>query len=103
MHGQADFAAVFERLERTGQREETVALGGVNVRMVRLPEGSEGRWDSHGATAETVLVWRGDFTVEMGEETLVLSAGQCCVVPLGVEHRGSSRTGADVVLFQVAG
>jgi mannose-6-phosphate isomerase-like protein (cupin superfamily) len=30
----------------------------------------------------------------------MLTAGQCCVVPVGAEHRGTSPTGAEVVLFK---
>ena len=100
--GLTDFTEVFARLAATQQREETVSLGGVAVRMVRVPGGAEGRWDSHSDTTETVVVWSGDFTVEFRDHTLTLSAGQCCVIPVGIEHRGNSRHGADVVLFQGA-
>lgn len=102
MNGLADFGAMFDRLTRTRQTEETLALGGVNVRMVRVVGGGEGRWDSHAHSAETVVVWSGDFTVELSEQTLSLSAGQCCVVPIGAQHRGTSRGGAEVILFQQA-
>ena len=70
--------------------------------MVRVAGGGEGRWDSHSHSAETVVVWSGDFTVEFRDHALTLSAGQCCVVPAGAEHRGTSRNGAEVVLFQQA-
>ena len=99
MNGSADFSAVFERLKKNNQAEDSVGLGGVNVRMVRVVGGGEGRWDSHAHSAETVVVWSGDFTVEFSDHTLVLSAGQCCVVPLGAQHRGTSRSGAEVILF----
>jgi mannose-6-phosphate isomerase-like protein (cupin superfamily) len=97
-----DFAEVFSRLTREGLKEETSQLGGVNVRMVRVPGGGEGRWDHHAHTTETVVVWSGDFTVEFRDHTLHLTAGQCCVVPVGAEHRGTSNAGADVILFQQA-
>lgn len=100
--GPTDFTKVFARLAAAQQREETVSLGGVNVRMVRVAGGGEGRWDSHPRTTETVVVWSGDFTVEFRDHVLTLSAGQCCVVPVGAEHRGTSRDGAEVVLFQQA-
>lgn len=99
----ADFGTVFARLAAAGQTEEAVAMGGVALRMVRVAGGGEGRWDSHPLTAETVIVWSGDFTVDFRDHALILSAGQCCVVPAGVEHRGTSRGGAEVVLFQQAG
>jgi mannose-6-phosphate isomerase-like protein (cupin superfamily) len=98
----ADFNRIFARLSAAQQGEETLAAGGVNIRMVRIAGGGAGRWDSHPLTAETVIVWSGDFTVEFRDHVLTLSAGQCCVVPQGAEHRGTSRHGAEVVLFQQA-
>lgn len=103
MMNMTDFAEVFARLAQTGTSEEIATIGGVNVRMVRVPGGGAGRWDSHAHTAETAVVWRGDFQVEFRDRTLSLSAGQCCVVPVDTEHRGTSLHGAEVVLFtQVA-
>lgn len=99
MTSMIDFSRAFARLAADGATEETVAIGGINVRMVRVVGGAPGRWDSHGHTPETVLVWSGDFTVEFRDRTLSLSGGQCCVVPIDTEHRGTSRDGAEVVLF----
>jgi mannose-6-phosphate isomerase-like protein (cupin superfamily) len=95
-----DFASAFARLAAEGRREETTELGGVNVRLVRVPGGGEGRWDHHDHTTETVVVWSGDFSVEFRDGTLRLGPGQCCVVPVNAEHRGTSQGGAEVVLFQ---
>lgn len=97
-----DFATVFGRLAASGQIEETTLLGGVNMRQVRVAGGGAGRWDSHANSTETVVVWSGSFTVEFRDRTLELTAGQCCVVPTGAEHRGTSKTRAEVILFQNA-
>ncbi len=102
MNETTDFAEVFGRLARDGHSEEIVQLGGVNVRLVRVKGGGEGRWDHHDRTAETVVVWSGDFSVELRDRTMHLSSGQCCVVPIGAEHRGTSKGGAEVILFQQA-
>ncbi len=98
--GQVDFGAAFADLAARDAREMTKPLGGVDVRLVRLPAGSEGKWDSHDDSTETVVVWSGAFQVEFRDRTLLLTAGQCCVVPVGAEHRGNSPTGAEVVLFR---
>ena len=102
MNQTTDFAEVFGRLAADGRSEETTQLGDVNVRFVRVKGGGEGRWDHHDQTTETVVVWGGEFSVEFRGHTLHLSSGQCCVVPVGAEHRGTSRTGAEVILFQQA-
>lgn len=97
---QVDFAAVFADLRARGAREVTVPTGGVDVRLVRVPAAGEGRWDCHPDSTETVVVWSGAFTVEFRDRTLRLGPGQCCVVPQGAEHRGTTPTGAEVVLFR---
>ena len=77
MNGSAHFAAVFEGLARTEQAEETVVLGGVNVRMVRVVGGLEGRWDSHGHKRRDgcSLEWRSiTRTVPDGGREMVESA-----------------------------
>lgn len=102
MNQSTDFSETFARLQRDGLTEETTRLGGVDVRLVRVPGGGEGQWGQHGATTETVVVWSGDFTVDFRDHSLSLGAGQCCVVPVGAEHRGTSNGGAEVVLFQQA-
>ena len=102
MPGKADFAEIFSRLTRDGSSEETAHIGGINVRLVRIKAGGEGRWDRHDLTTETVVVWSGRFTVEFRESILHFSSGQCCVVPIGADHRGTSETGAEVILFQQA-
>lgn len=98
-----DFAKEFDQLARNDQRESTTELGGVAVRLVRVAGGGEGRWDSHPHTAETALLWSGDFSVEFRNGTAHLEPGQCCVVPTGAEHRGTSKGGAEVVLFTTVG
>ena len=102
MNPTIDFAEAFARLARDGRSEETAQLGGINVRMVRVKGGGEGQWGHHDDTAETVIVWSGSFTVDFRGQTMHLSSGQCCVVPVGAEHRGTSQAGAEVILFQQA-
>lgn len=102
MNPAIDFVEVFARLARDGCNEKMVQLAGTNVRTIRVKGGGEGRWDHHGDTAETVIVWSGSFTVEFRDRTLHLSSGQCYVVPVGAEHRGISQASAEVILFQQA-
>jgi mannose-6-phosphate isomerase-like protein (cupin superfamily) len=97
-----DFSASFARLAAAGLSEESTRLGGVDVRLVRVEGGGGGarRWDSHDESTETVVVWRGTFQVEFRDRTVRLVAGQCCVVPVSTEHRGTSPDGAEIVLFR---
>ena len=95
-----DFAETFARLKTDGRTEETTQCDGVAVRLVRVAGGGAGQWGSHSDTIETVIVWSGDFTVEFSDRVVHLGPGQCCVVPVDAQHRGTSKAGAEVVLFQ---
>ena len=97
--GDLDFKAEFGRLSRDGVRESTTELGGVRIRLVRVGGGGEGRWDSHADSTETAIVWSGDFSVEFRDRTVNLGPGQCCVVPVAADHRGTSKEGAEIILF----
>lgn len=99
-----DFAEAFARLAAADAVEEQVTMGGIAIRMLRVAGGGAGRWDRHDHTAETAIVWSGHFSVEFRDRTVSLTAGQCCIVPASAEHRGTSITGAEVILLtQVAG
>jgi mannose-6-phosphate isomerase-like protein (cupin superfamily) len=95
-----DFAETFTRLKATGRSEETAQCAGVAVRLVRVAGGREDQWGHHTHTAETIVVWSGDFSVELSDSVIHLTPGQCCVVPVNAEHRGTSKAGAEVILFQ---
>ena len=97
-----DFGAVFARMAADGERQHHVALGGVDIRLVRVEGGTAGRWDRHDDTTETVIVWSGTFDVAYRDHAVSLGAGQCCVVPLGAEHCGTSSTDAEVILMRAA-
>ncbi len=97
-----DFGAIFKRLAANGERQYHAVVGGIDVRLVRVEGAAAGRWDQHDDTAETVVVWSGAFDVAFREYTVSLGVGQCCVVPSGAEHQGTSSTGAEVILFKSA-
>ena len=59
-------------------------------------------WHSHEFEDELFLVWRGEMTIEFREHSVVLQAGEFCVVPRGLEHRTAAETEAEVLLFEPA-
>jgi mannose-6-phosphate isomerase-like protein (cupin superfamily) len=97
-----DFSAIFEDLVAKDEQQHHTFQGGVDIRLVRVQAASAGRWDRHADTTETVVVWSGVFDVAFRDHSVSLSAGQCCVIPLGAEHCGTSSAGAEVVLFKAA-
>jgi mannose-6-phosphate isomerase-like protein (cupin superfamily) len=97
-----DFSAIFRELTAKGEPEHHAVQGGVDIRLVCVQAGESGRWDRHNDTTETVVVWSGVFDVAFRDRSVSLSAGQCCVIPLGAEHSGTSAAGAQIVLFRAA-
>ena len=49
------------------------------------------------------MVWRGRFRVEFRDHIVALEAGECVVVPRGVEHRTCADQEASILCFEPAG
>lgn len=60
-------------------------------------------WHQHEHEDELFLVWRGEMTIEFRDRSVMLRAGELCVVPRGVEHRTQAETEAEVLLLEPAG
>src|SRR5712664_2731687 len=59
-------------------------------------------WHHHEQEDEMFLVWRGEMTIEVRDQRMVLKPGEFCVVPHGVEHRTMADPEAEVILFEPA-
>jgi len=82
-------------------RPKVVAeLNGQEVKLVKVL--GEFPWHHHEHEDELFLVWRGEMRVEFRDRSVKLRAGECCLVPRGVEHRTCADAEACVVLFEPA-
>jgi len=54
----------------------------------------------HNDAEQTMLIVSGRMTVEIGDESVELKAGDVCVVPMGIEHRFVTIEGV-VELFEI--
>jgi mannose-6-phosphate isomerase-like protein (cupin superfamily) len=59
-------------------------------------------WHQHENEDELFLVWRGEMTIDFRDRSVVLGAGDFCVVPRGVEHRTRAEPEAEVLVFEPA-
>ena len=75
-------------------------LNGQEVRIVKVQ--GEFPWHSHANEDEFFLVWKGTFRIEYRDRIVVLNAGECAIVPRGVEHRTCADAEAEVLLFEPA-
>ena len=76
-------------------------LNGQEVKIVKVQ--GEFPWHRHESEDEFFLVWRGRFRVEFRDRVVELDAGECIVVPRGVEHRTAADEEAQVICFEPAG
>jgi mannose-6-phosphate isomerase-like protein (cupin superfamily) len=79
-------------------RPKTIAaLNGQEVKLVKVR--GEFPWHHHEQKDEFFLVWRGRLRVEFRDRVVTLEAGECVVVPRGVEASHlRRRRGGDFVL-----
>ena len=83
------------------QPKTIAALNGQEVKLVKVC--GESPWHHHEHEDEFFLVWRGRFRVEFRDRVVTLEAGECVVVPRGVEHRTCADEEASILCFEPAG
>jgi len=83
------------------QPKTIAALNGQEVKLVKVR--GEFPWHHHEHEDEFFLVWRGRFRVEFRDRVVTLEAGECVVVPRGVEHRTCADEEASILCFEPAG
>lgn len=74
---------------------------GQEFKLIRVQ--GEFPWHRHDDADEFFLVWRGLFRVEFRRSVVELKAGECIVVPRGVEHRTCADEEAQVICIEPAG
>ena len=77
------------------------ALNGQEIKLIKVQ--GEFPWHSHPQADEFFLVWKGRFRVEFRDHVVDMQAGECCLVPRGVEHRTCADSEAEVLCFEPAG
>jgi mannose-6-phosphate isomerase-like protein (cupin superfamily) len=92
--------AKFATFVEAWQPRIVAELNGQHVKIARLA--GEFVWHHHEHEDELFLVLDCTLRMELRDQTLVLSAGELCVVPRGVEHRPVAEGEVKVLLFEPA-
>lgn len=95
-----DIAQGFSSFSEHWRPRIAATLNGQEVKLAKL----EGPfvWHKHDVD-EMFLVWRGQLTIEMRDDSFELHEGQILVVPAGMEHRPVAHGEVEVVLFESVG
>ncbi|ANO52403.1 cupin domain-containing protein [Woeseia oceani] len=73
----------------------------MNGQYVKLAKGlGELDWHSHEQEDEFFMVVSGHLDIHLRDRVVALDAGDCFVVPRGVEHRPVALRGAEILLIE---
>jgi len=75
-------------------------LNGQHVKLVKAQ--GEFDWHKHDNEDEMFLVIKGEFNMELREQTIQIGEGEFIIVPKGVEHRPFVQGEVHVMLFEPA-
>lgn len=93
-----NLAQAFDRIAEHWSPRIAAELNGQYVKLVKLK--GEFVWHHHAHEDELFLVIRGTLTLQLRDRDLTLHAGECVVVPAGVEHRPVAAEEVEVLLFE---
>jgi mannose-6-phosphate isomerase-like protein (cupin superfamily) len=74
------------------------SLNGQDVKIVKVR--GQFPWHHHENEDEFFMVWKGKFRVEFRDRSVELQAGDCIVVPRGMEHRTCADEEAHIICFE---
>jgi mannose-6-phosphate isomerase-like protein (cupin superfamily) len=90
----------FALFEEHWRPKTIAALNGQEVKIVKVK--GEFPWHHHAGEDEFFMVWKGEFRVEFRDRVVTLGAGECVVVPRGIEHRTCADEEACILCFEPA-
>jgi mannose-6-phosphate isomerase-like protein (cupin superfamily) len=76
-------------------------LNGQEIKLIKVQ--GEFPWHTHENEDEFFMVWKGQFRVEFRDCVVSMAAGDCILVPRGVEHRTCADEEAEVLCFEPCG
>jgi mannose-6-phosphate isomerase-like protein (cupin superfamily) len=90
-----------EKFAAFGDHWSPKVIGNVNnaaVKLVKLQ--GEFVWHHHDFEDEMFLVIKGEFVMKLREGDVLLKAGECIIIPAGVEHMPFAKQEVEVLLFE---
>ena len=76
-------------------------LNDYQIKLVKIQ--GEFVWHDHADTDELFLVIEGNMEIEFEDHTMLLEAGEMCVVPKGVKHKPKAKNECKIMLIEPRG
>lgn len=96
-----DLSDAFGRVEGLWRPHLAGELNGQHVKLARIEGAFD--WHAHPDADELFLIVKGAMRLEFRDGVRVLTAGQMCIVPRGVEHRPVAESECHILMFEPAG
>lgn len=100
MSERVNLAQAFTRFTEQWRPKVIASLNGQEVKIVKVQ--GEFPWHHHENEDEFFMVWKGLFRVEFRDRIVEMQAGDCLVVPRGIEHRTCADDEAEILIFEPA-
>ncbi len=75
-------------------------LNGQQVKLVKFK--GEFTWHKHDEEDEMFLVVKGEFNMELRDQTITMRENELIIIPRGIEHRPVAENEVSVMLFEPA-
>ena len=83
---------------------EPKIIGEINESCVKIAKlKGEFLWHRHDEQDEMFYVFKGKLTVRLRDKDIVLGAGECCIIPRGVEHMPVAKDEVQVMMIEPKG
>lgn len=93
--------SAFARISEHWRPKVIAELNGQEVKAVKIQ--GEFVWHHHEHEDEMFLIHKGTLRIEFRDRVVILGAGECLVVPRGVEHRPVAEQEVELLLFEPVG
>ncbi len=94
---------ILEKLDLIQDHWNPRIAGELNGQLVKLVKfKGEFIWHKHDDEDEMFYVLRGEFKMELRDQTILLKENEFLIVPRGVEHRPVAENEVSVMLFEPA-
>ena len=94
------FGEKLARITRAFDPKIIGELNGQHLKLVKIA--GEFTWHHHEHEDECFLVLAGEFDMQFRDRTVRVAAGECIIVPRGVEHCPRAEREASVLLIEPA-
>jgi len=99
-----DKISLREKFSQINEYWNPKIIGDINDSCVKIAKlKGEFLWHTHDNEDEMFYVFKGELTVKLRDKDILLRAGECTIIPKGVEHMPVAKEEAQVMMIEPKG